>query len=57
MLTGTLISVTPEIKPAVLPTDSKIPQIITTINVILIYVLLCVFQFWGKRITLPHSIK
>jgi len=40
MLTGTLISETPANKRVVLPTDSKIPQVITTINVILIYVLL-----------------
>jgi hypothetical protein len=56
MLTGTLVYVTPGIKRAVLPNDSKTPQIIMT-NVILIYVLLCVFQFWGKQLTLPPSIK
>jgi hypothetical protein len=53
MLTGTLISLTPENNRAVLPTDSKIPQVLT-INVTLIYVLLRAFQFlWEETYITP----
>ena len=55
MLSGTLISVTPNNNRAVLPTDSKFLQVLTTINAILIYVLLCAFQFRGKKLTFPPS--